>query len=175
MKILMILHIALITCLLSCDNQPKEECVHDSFLFEYTKGDFESDIPPVNWGYLFFAEINNDSIIITNNFYLYQIFNKNYLQQFSNFHMFLCSLYENDIILQKEYIDETILRNNILFKKEISFENRNLSELKEHYFNDSHYLKTKINLTEDEIYSLLYFFLRVNIMSFMTIIPGHFP
>jgi hypothetical protein len=35
-----------------------------------------------------------------------------------------------------------------------------LSDLEKRYFNDSHYLKTNINLTKDEILSLLYLFFK---------------
>jgi len=74
--------------------------------------------------------------------------------------LFLCSLYENDIILKKEYLDEEILSNNILFKKKILFENMDLSDLEKRYFNESHYLKTNTNLKKDEIFSLLYLFFK---------------
>lgn len=156
----MIFHVALITCLLSCNNQPKEECMHDSFLFEYSKGDFESDIPPVNWGYLFFAEINNDSIIITDNFYLYQIYKKNYLQQFSNFHMFLCSLYNNDFFLERDFLNEEILRNGFMFKKRDTFENMDLSELTERYLDDLCYLEGAVDFSYEKKFNLMYYFFR---------------
>lgn len=134
--------------------------MYDKFLREYSTGDFESDIPPVNWGYLFFVKIDNGSIIITNNFHLYQIFKKHYSQQFLSFQGFLCSLYKGETILQKEYIDEAAFRNRIVFKNETSFENSDISELRKVYFNDSDYLKTNVNLTENKVFSLLYHFFK---------------
>ena len=160
MRILTTLKIVLVACLLSCTSQPKEECLHDGFLHEFSKADFESEIPPVNMGYLFFAELNNDSIIATDNFYLYQIYKQHYLDKFSNFHMFLCSLYNNEAILNEDFLNEKMLRNNFIFKKGDTFQKKYLSELKGRYFDDLHNLKSDVNLSDEEKFNLLYFFFR---------------
>lgn len=160
MKIVTILQIVLVACLLSCDSQSKEKCLYDGFIHEFSKADFEAEIPPVNMGYFFFAEINNDSIIAMDNFYLYQIYKQHYLRKFSSFHMFLCSLYDNKVILDRDFLNETMLRYNFMFKKGYTFENMDLSELKERYFDDLHYLESDVNLSDEEKFNLLYYFFR---------------
>lgn len=148
MRILTILQAVLVICLLSCSSQPKEECLHDSFIHEFSKA------------YLFFAELGNDSIIVTDNFYLHQIYKRHYLEKFPSFHMFLCSLYDNEVILDRDFLDETMLESNFMFKKEDTFDNIDLLDLKECYLVDLQYLVGDIDLSEKEKFNLLYYFFR---------------
>lgn len=160
MRIQPILQIVFVIYLSSCNSQPKKECLHDSFIHEFSKGDFEADIPPVNMDYLFFVELNNDSIIDTSNFYLYQIYKQYYLEKFSNFHMFLCSLYNNDFFLERDFLNEEMLRNGFMFKKGDTFENMDLSELKESYLDDVCYLEVAVDLSYEEKFNLMHHFFR---------------
>ncbi len=159
-KLFILYYIIIAFCVISCNDNTKRECIYDNFIREYSKGDFESDIPPINFGYLFFAETNDGFIIITNNFYLYQIFKKYYLQEFSDFHNFLCSLYKGKTVLQEEYLNEVMSIDNFIFKNDSIFENSNLSDLKKKYLIDNQYLKSNISLTKNEVFSLLYHFFK---------------
>ena len=160
MRIFTILQIVFIIGLFSCNTQSKEECIHDNFLHEFSKGDFEADIPPVNMNYLFFVELTNDSIIDTSNLYLYQIYKQHYLEEFSNFHMFLCSLYNNDLFLERDFLNAEILRNGFMFKKGDTFENMDLSELKERYLDDLCFLEVDVDLSYERKFNLMYLFFR---------------
>lgn len=150
----------------SCKQQTKiPKCSHDKFIHEYTGDDFDSDTFIINCDYIFFADVGIDSVMITDNISLFEIYKSQYIDKFLDFKIFLCSLYNNEIVLKKEDIDNNIERvNKVMFKKENSIidslRHENIDKIKDYYFTYDNFLRTNIEIEQNEKYNILYFFFK---------------
>lgn len=143
------------------NNMPK--CSHDRFIHYYTGEEFDSDTLIINCEYIFFADVGLDSVMITDNFSLFEIYKSQYIDKFSDFKFFLCSLYDNEIVLKKEDIDIERV-NKVMFKKEKSIidslRNENIDKIKDYYFTYDDFFRTNIEIEQNEKYNILYFFFK---------------
>lgn len=150
----------------SCKQRIKmPRCDHDKFIQEYINEDFESDTSIINCDYIFFADVGVDSVIITDNISLFEIYKSQYINKFPDFKIFLCSLYDSEIVLKKEDIDINIERiNKIIFKKEESIidslRRKNIDRIKDYYFPHDDFFRTNIEIEQNEKYNILYFFFK---------------
>ncbi|WP_019540823.1 hypothetical protein [Proteiniphilum acetatigenes] len=150
MKILLIVSLIIILLLYNCQRPvEKTKCNHDKFIHEYAEENFDSDTFIVNFDYIFFANIGSDSIMITDNVSLYEIYKSQYIDKFSDFKIFLCSLYDDKTILKKEDIDNNIEKvNKIIFRKETliidSLSHENVDKIRDYYFTNDDFFRTNI-------------------------------
>lgn len=137
-----------ISCKRKCDD------VNSNYIEAFVKGQFEGDAPPVNWEFLFFADIENDSVIVTKNFELYQIYKKNYLDKYSTFRCFVYSLYYCKLKLSRNDIID-ISRNCYKFNNKKSIKVNDVNR----YLSDGKYIWNK-KMTYEENFSVLYSFFK---------------
>lgn len=147
----------------SCQHKIKEtKCHYDEFINAYVGENFASDISIMNSDYIFFANMESDSILITDNISLFEIYKSQYFEKFSDFKIFLCSLYENKIILKKSDIDNNIEKiNKVIFKKDStiidSLSYKNIDKIINYYFTDDDYFKTTLKIARTQKYNILFF------------------
>lgn len=168
MKINITLKVFIIITLVfySCQHKIKEtKCHYNEFINVYVGENFDSDISIINSDYIFFANMESDSVLITDNISLFEIYKSQYFEKFSDFKIFLCLLYEDKILLKKNDIDNNIEKiNKVIFKKDstlidsLSYEN--IDKIINYYFTDDDYFRTTLKITQNQKYNILFFFFK---------------
>jgi len=161
---LLIVSLMIVSAFSNCNHQNNmQKCNHDRFINYYTVEEFDSDTLIINCEYIFFADVGYDSVIITDNFSLFEIYKSQYIDKFSDFKFFMCSLYDNEFVLKKEDIDIEKV-NKVIFKKDKSIidslRNEKMDDIKDHYFTCDDFFRTDIEIDQNKKYNILYFFFK---------------
>jgi hypothetical protein len=137
----------------------KNECKEDPYVNEYSKGNFDQAVPPVNWDLNIILKIENNKVVAIKNFTLYKIYKSNFTKEFSSFKDFFCSLFSGKVVLNESNfienskffdLDETI-------RKE--YESENINGIISKYCNvlAKDDLRIKKEFKAGQLYSILYY------------------
>ena len=135
------------------------DCEKNVFLNEYTKGDFSSELPPLNMQLIMVIKTIDNKILLTSNYLLYKVYSTNFKSQFKNFEDFVCLLVSAKFLIQSNMFKEDVTIEACSESVKTIYEANNLEGIFSKYFISSHLqdLRLKKNLNNPELYTVLYY------------------
>jgi hypothetical protein len=154
MKILL-----LILCFLCIGCKSQVSCKQENYIYEYSKGDFLSELPPVNSNLIMVIKTMDNKIVLTNNFFLYRIYSIDFKSQFTNFTEFICALLCEKIFVSSKQFKEDLKVSDWNQSVKILYEAEKLKSIFNKYFIylSSKSFKLKRGINNDELYTVLYY------------------
>lgn len=140
----------------------KSDCKDNTFLNEYTKGDFSSEIPPVNANLFFLTRLENNKILSTKNYMLYHVYKESFEKKYSSFSLFVCDIYSSKVVLKWEDFKSYNFENSEIIDLngsiEEEYKSKGINEIINKYCirsNTNFIIKTQPN--SSITFSILYF------------------
>ena len=136
-------------------------CQITPFIKDHFRGDFNSEIPPVNSSLSIMLISDSGDVISTRNYILKKVYEEKYKNYFSDFDKFICSVFSNKLSLKEE--DFKSFENTKIFKlnNEVvnQYNHEGINGIINNFFDvySKNNLQIRRELNADQIFSIMYY------------------